>query len=744
MTAPAAQVGRATGTAPMVIDAAAPASNGEAFAEAADRLMTFVRQNVSPGEGEGPGLERLLCLLCLSCEFKVPVARLATALPEGTGPLDVHGLMAAMANLGFHATLVPAALARAPHSAPLLLEGGRAGPHVVRNCPETGRRTVVWPCGRMETLAPGAPPPKAARAWIFRYGQEHDPVGKMRRGHARQSWFRALLALHAAPAMTILGCTVALALSALVIPLFTIYAYTQIVSLGASAPLPGFIAGAVLVIVVEALLLAHRGRMIAFVANRLEYLVATASMERVLKIRAALSETLGLTDQVARLKSFDNVRGFLTSPSFSGMIEAPASVASLIAIMLLGGWIVIVPLGGIAAHLAVFALARRSAIPATRTSADHSTEMQRLAIDTFEKREEIRDAGIAHVWSARIADALVRQQSAMSRLRMVGAWGKALSAFVVTATAMLLLGAGAQAAWQGVLGSGAFLAITMLGLRALAPFHMLCLSIQRIEQVKSSVAQLNQLMEMEPEHDTERYYAPMEALCGAVTFVNTGHRTGDTRPVFMGLDLEVAPGTAVAITGGTGSGKTLILKMIQGMTDISIGTVRIDGIDLRQLPLDELRRRIGYVPQRPRLFAGSLRDNLLLANPLASDDKIAQVLAWTGLAEDLAVLDGGLDRERGTAEIAVFPQRFLFKFALAQALLVGSRLILLDALPNAVLDGEVGDVVRRIIGLSKEGCTIFYATQRSDFLPLADRIVSLQYGKAPLVTVANDHLAESA
>ena len=744
MNAPIVPLSSLLDAAPLPSTSGLPTrSRLEALSLACDRLEDIVRRTMPPSSRGGPGHARLFGALCLLSGIDFPVSRLVAAVPVALDAFDIDVLLAAMANLGFHATPTRGNALRRAQRGPQLLITAAGDPVVVFSCPDTEATKLIRPSGEIVSVADNDRIWAAARGWIFRHSDPAHPLDKVQRRHNGHSWFRALLSLFSGYGPVLLACSIALALLAMAIPLFTIFAYRQVISPGSLTALPGFVVGVALAITIEAALLFRRGRIIAFLANRLEYIVSTASMERILKLRPALSDTAVVADQAARLRSFDNVRGFLTSPSFTGLIEAPASVASVVAIAAFAGWVALVPAAGIAMHLVVFALVRRRARVTTRMAADASTEMQRIAIDTFEKRAAIRDAGIQHMWSQRIVEGVLRQQRMVSRLRMVGALGEALSACVLTATAILLLGVSAEAAWGDIVAPGALLAIMMLGMRALAPFHMLCLSIQRCEQVRNSVAQLNQLMEIAPERDVERQYSPLESLRGGVSFVNAGHRVGDTRPVFVGLDLDIAPGSAVAITGSSGSGKTTVLKMLQGMTDISLGTVRIDGVDMRQLPLDELRRRISYVPQRPRLFPGTLRENLLLANPLASDDKITAALRWVGLEDEIMAMGGGLDRTLSAAELDQPAPPFAFKFAIAQAVLVGSRLVLVDEIPNAVLDTDVGDVVRRLIALSDEGRTVVFVTQRSDFIQLAGRVVALRYGRQPLITTPKDLMART-
>ncbi|PWC27584.1 peptidase domain-containing ABC transporter [Teichococcus aestuarii] len=688
-------------------------------------LVRRSRHGLSGDEGD----ERLFCALCLTAGTDFPLRQLLAALPAEPAPMDADGIIAAMGHLGFCAT--PLARLPAQPQAPLLHDGGGEGASVILRLPGSNRMWRLWPSGAMEELASSR---QLGRGTLWSFPREGDthPLSAARRSHTGHRWFRALMAKFGWLAGGLILVSLAIAGVSTALPLFTIQIYHHVISLGSLEPLPMFALGMALIVLIEGLLVGQRSRMLAWIANRLEFLVAGATFERILKIRPAISERASVTDQVARLRTFENVRNFITGPAFIALLEAPITAASLGLLAAVAGWVVVVPLLGILAHLWLFSVLLRRARVMTSIAADESTEMQRMTIETFQKREVIRQAGLQHQWSGRMIGCVRRQQVAQLDLRMVGAAGDAISTFILTTATMLMLAAGTEAVWAGTLGTGGLLACTILGRRAMVPSHMLCLSVQRCEQLRNSLGQLNGLMEIPPERDEVRQYSQARPLQGGISFLNTGFRAADTRPVFVGLDLEIPPGSRIGITGANGSGKTTVLKLVQGLSDLTIGAVRLDGVDLRQLPPDELRRRIAYVPQHPRLFPGTLRDNLLFVNPLAEEGKLRLALQAARLAEAVEQLEDGLDHR--CDETKAFPLEFHFKFAVAQALLTESNILLIDEVPNRLLDGEVGRVIRDIITQRSRSRTVLFVSHRSDFLALAERVVVLRYGKVPAVT----------
>jgi ABC-type bacteriocin/lantibiotic exporter with double-glycine peptidase domain len=96
--------------------------------------------------------------------------------------------------------------------------------------------------------------------------------------------------------------------------------------------------------------------------------------------------------------------------------------------------------------------------------------------------------------------------------------------------------------------------------------------------------------------------------------------------VFVGLDMDIKPGEIVAITGANGSGKSSLLKLINGLYRPQTGTITIDGVNIRQLEPIQLRSYIAYLPQIPGFFEGTIKENLLLVNPFASDEDLKEAL----------------------------------------------------------------------------------------------------------------------
>ncbi len=198
---------------------------------------------------------------------------------------------------------------------------------------------------------------------------------------------------------------------------------------------------------------------------------------------------------------------------------------------------------------------------------------------------------------------------------------------------------------------------------------------------------------------------------------------GRGQPALRRVSFSVDPGEVVAVVGPSGCGKSTLLGVVLGLVAPDDGSIRVGGLDLRELDIGAWRSRLAWVPQHPHLFAASMGDNVRLGRPDASPVDVAAAIADAGLEEVVDRLPRGLDTrlgERGAGLSAGERQRV----ALARAFLMNAPLLVLDE-PTASLDGATEETVLGGIRRLMEGRTVLLAAHRSELVALADRVVSL-------------------
>ncbi|RZU54176.1 ATP-binding cassette subfamily B protein [Krasilnikovia cinnamomea] len=202
---------------------------------------------------------------------------------------------------------------------------------------------------------------------------------------------------------------------------------------------------------------------------------------------------------------------------------------------------------------------------------------------------------------------------------------------------------------------------------------------------------------------------------------------GCARPVLHGVSLVADPGQTVAIVGGTGSGKSTLLHLVLRQFDVTAGAVLLDGTDVRHLGAEHLGRLVAVVPQTPRLFSGTLRDNLRFGDPDADDARLWHALAVAQVDDVVRRLPDGLDGvlARGALDLSGGQRQ---RLAIARALLRRPRLLLLDDCFSA-LDAGTEARLRAALRAELTGTTVLLTSQRVGALAAADRIAVLDGGR---------------
>jgi ATP-binding cassette subfamily B protein len=198
-------------------------------------------------------------------------------------------------------------------------------------------------------------------------------------------------------------------------------------------------------------------------------------------------------------------------------------------------------------------------------------------------------------------------------------------------------------------------------------------------------------------------------------------------PVLQGLTFSVEPGQTVAIMGGTGSGKSSVINLVPRFYDVAGGRVLIDGVDVRDMPVRDLRVQIGIVPQETFLFSATLKDNIAFGRP---DARLEQVVAASTVAqvdEFARLMPKGYDTrvgERGVGLSGGQKQRV----ALARAVLMDPRILILDEATSAV-DTATEIAIQEAMARVLKGRTALIVAQRLSTIQNADKIVVLRDGR---------------
>ncbi len=285
---------------------------------------------------------------------------------------------------------------------------------------------------------------------------------------------------------------------------------------------------------------------------------------------------------------------------------------------------------------------------------------------------------------------------------------------------------------DGALGS---VPLAVLVLTALAAFEIVAplpAAAARLGAVRASGARLFGVLDVPPAVRARRDgFVPDPAVAdpdSGVRIRDLRVRYGPAEPWALdGLDLDLVPGRRVAVVGPSGAGKSTLAEVLFRFRDPDGGTVHLDGIDVAGRDPDDTRRVLSGMPQDPHVFAASLRDNLLLARPRATDDELWDVLRRVRLADDVTVLPDGLDTEVGP-QGARLSGGMRGRLALARALLADPEVLVLDE-PTTHLDPDTRDAVLDDILAATPGRTVLLVTHDLSHLDRFDEVAVVVGGR---------------
>ncbi len=546
---------------------------------------------------------------------------------------------------------------------------------------------------------------------------------------ARANWFGEMAQRFRGLVIQMLGISFVTNLLALAMPLFIMAVYDHVIGSKSAVTLTYLLAGVAVAVLGEFALRLLRARSLAHVGARLDYILGTSAFRQILHLPPAFTERAPVGAQIARLREFESLRDFFTSPLATVVLELPFVVIFLGVIALLGGPLALIPLlmMGIFAFIGFLIMPRlRRQVRASSTA--RSTRHGFL-VEALSRMRTVKQMGAEDIWMERYRKLSADASMSDFRARMGSSLLQTLAHLVMVAAGIATLAWGAMMVMSGDMTSGALVASLILVWRVLAPLQLLFNTVTRFEQVRLGVHQINQLMQFKPEREPGVSPVERKVLEGNVTLSRVSLRyTQKTEPALIGVGFEVKAGEVVAVVGPNGSGKSSVLKLIAGMYAPQAGTVAIDGIDIRQMDPIELRQSIAYVPQYCHEFYGTIAQNLRLAQPTASDDELRWACRMAAVLDEISRLPEGFETRLRDHAVNHLPSGLHQRLALARAYLRRPPIMLLDE-PANTLD-EQGDMAfMDAVRYFKGKTTLFIVTHRPSHMKLADKIVFLNEGR---------------
>lgn len=431
------------------------------------------------------------------------------------------------------------------------------------------------------------------------------------------------------------------------------------------------------------------------------------------------------------LAQVEVVRDFFTSATMAALTDLPFVLIFVAMTFIIGGplgWVLVlaIPLL-LLLSLAIQGRLRR----AMRTNMTESADLHGTLVEALEGLEDLKTSGAEGRFLRRYEHSTAVVAESALRARTMSSWSMNISMTMQQGINLVMLVWGVYLIHDGVISAGALIGAVMFAGRATMPLSSLVGLATRYQGARAAMQSLNNVMSAPTERDSQRNYVPLTQISGRIGLSDVGFSyplqgEGQAPKVLRNVTLRIGAGERVAVLGRIGSGKSTVLRMLAGLYQPTEGMVEVDGIDLRQIDPAEFRSRVGFVSQEPRLFHGTLRDNVLMGRHIDAQ-RLVEVAKLTGLDRVVAGHPMGWDLpvgEMGT--LLSGGQRQLV--ALARSLVSKPQILLMDE-PTSSMDAQSEIAFLRQLRDAAGSCTLVMVTHRPAVLELVNRIVVVDNGR---------------
>ncbi|PWK76754.1 type I secretion system permease/ATPase [Aminobacter sp. AP02] len=517
-------------------------------------------------------------------------------------------------------------------------------------------------------------------------------------------------------------------LLAIASPIFTMNVYDRILPNKSISSLWVLAIGVSTAILFDLLLKTARAALIDHAGRKADLRISYMLFEKVLN--TSLSARPASTGEYAnRVSQYEFVREFFTSNTVSTFIDTAFVFVFLLVIYAIAGWLVIVPVIAFIAAVIIGLVAQHRIGKRVAASMNEASQRQALLVESISTVETIKslraEAYLLRKWREHSKNAA----NTSEKIKELSSAAANMTQFVQQLVTVGLVVAGAYAFDNGAVSTGAIIAAVMLSGRAVAPLGQLAMTISRFRQAMLSLRVINSIMEQPEDRPDTVGFVNRPIRAGALTFRNVGFAyPGTETEVLTGVNLSINPGERVGIIGRIGSGKTTFGRLVGRLFLPTTGELLLDGIDVRQYHPSEVRAAVGIVAQAGDLFSGTIKENLLMARPEATDEEIIAAAKAAGVDEFVSRHPRGYDMnvgERGTNLSGGQRQAV----AIARLLMTKPKVVFLDE-PSGSMDlASERQLIKQLRTAFDDKTTLIISTHRYSMLEIVDRLIVVEQGR---------------
>jgi len=556
-----------------------------------------------------------------------------------------------------------------------------------------------------------------------------------------RAWFRRIALRDLRPYIYVMLASLLANSLAMAGVVFSMQVYDRVVPAKSQNTLYVLFIGVMLAVVFDFVLRKVRTTIIDVVGKRADLEISDLVFGHALRVKNK-SRPKSVGSFIAQLRDLEQVRELLTSTTVAAIADFPFFFIFLVVFAYIGGALVAVPAAALLLMIVPGLLAqgalRRNAGMAMRESSLRNAMLVE-AIQGADDIKTLQAEGIfQEKWNAFNAATATAQLKLRALTTTLTSWGHAVQTSVFAAIVFF----GAPMVMAGDMTTGSLVACSILGSRMMAPMGQLSQVLARLQHARIGLNGLKRIMEMPVDNPPARNRISVGRLRGGYRFTSAIFHHDETlpRPVLVLDGFRIAPGETVALLGRNGAGKSTMLHALAGMIEPTSGEALLDELALCHLDPRDLRREVCLLSQTSRLFHGTIRENVLMGAPGASQEVLFNALAMTGADEFIRQLPKGADHmiDEGGRGLSGGQQQALL---LSRILIRDPAVVLLDE-PTASMDEATERLFLERLAAWRRDRTVVVATHRMQVLEVAERVVALAGGRVTLDAPTSEAMAK--
>ncbi len=425
-----------------------------------------------------------------------------------------------------------------------------------------------------------------------------------------------------------------------------------------------------------------------------------------------------LTDPETASKNVINILKSLISSAF-GML-------GLVAVLLYNSWqlaIIGVVVMGIA--ITPVSIIRKRIKKVSNATMVVIGDMTTTFNETFSGNKIMTAYNLQNVQNNKFDEQINEQfRLTMSLTKRVG-WMSPIMYFVCSIGVALVMAYGNHLILTGEMTAGSFASFVTSLLLLYKPTKTLGNDLANLQTTFVAMSRVFELFDLEPQIDSGSKI--LSGLNDSIEFKGVNFEYEQGVPVLKNFNLKVKKNETIALVGNSGGGKSTVVSLLPRFYDVTSGSIEFDGVNIKDYDVKSLRDNISFVFQDNFMFSGTIRENILLGNPNASEDELEEVIKLAHLDEFINSMEKGLDTvlgERGTTLSGGQRQRV----AIARAMIKKTPIVILDEATSA-LDNESEAIVQKALNNLMENKTVFVIAHRLSTISNADRIAVIHDGE---------------